>query len=108
MPRPPVLLFISDYDDPEAWRADLTAAMPDLEMRVWPEVGDPAEVDAALVWRHPPGALRRFPNLKLIVNIGAGVDHVFADPELPAGVPGARIVDPMLTRAETPYVVLHA
>src|SRR5919199_902280 len=105
MPRPPVLLFISDYDDPEAWRADLRAAMPELEVRVWPEIGDPAEVDAALVWRHPPGALRRFPNLKLIVNIGAGVDSIFADPDLPPGVPIARIVDGVLTSAMTHYVV---
>jgi glyoxylate/hydroxypyruvate reductase len=107
MTRPPVLLFISTADDPAAWRAHLRAAMPELEMRVWPDAGDPADIDAALVWRHPPGALRRFPNLKLIVNIGAGVDYVFADPDLPPGVPIARIVDTMLTGAMTQYVVLH-
>jgi glyoxylate/hydroxypyruvate reductase len=107
MARPPTLLFISSDDDPVAWRANLAAAMPGLEMRVWPETGDPAEIDAALVWRHPPGVLRRFPNLKLIVNIGAGVDYVLADPDLPPGVPVARIVDDMLTQAMTQYVVLH-
>jgi glyoxylate/hydroxypyruvate reductase A len=107
MARPPVLLFISQADDPVAWRAHLASAMPELQMRVWPDAGDPAEIDAALVWRHPPGVLRRFPNLKLIVNIGAGVDHVLADPDLPPGVPVARIVDDMLTQAMTQYVVLH-
>src|SRR5690348_9159066 len=107
MARPPVLLFISRDDDPVAWRANLASAMPELEVRVWPDAGDPAEIDAALVWRHPPGVLRRFPNLKLIVNIGAGVDYVLADPELPPGVPVARIVDDMLTQAMTQYVVLQ-
>src|SRR5205807_516780 len=37
---------------------------------------------------------------------GAGVDHIFADPDLP-DVPVVRIVDPDLTMRMTEYVVLH-
>ena len=46
------------------------------------------------------------PRLKAIFSLGAGVDHVFADPELP-DVPVVRIVDPDLTMRMTEYVVLH-
>ena len=42
----------------------------------------------------------------MIFSLGAGVDHVFADPELP-DVPVVRIVDPDLTMRMTEYVVLH-
>src|SRR5262249_60426673 len=40
------------------------------------------------------------------LSLGAGVDHVFADPDLP-DVPVVRIVDPDLTMRMTEYVVLH-
>jgi glyoxylate/hydroxypyruvate reductase A len=76
-------------------------------MRIWPETGRVEDVVAALVWKHPEGALRRFPNLKLIINLGAGVDPIFADPQLPDGIPIVRLVDPELTRGMTEYVVLH-
>jgi glyoxylate/hydroxypyruvate reductase A len=46
------------------------------------------------------------PNLGAIFSLGAGVDHLFADPRLP-DVPIARVVDPDLTRRMSEYVVLH-
>jgi glyoxylate/hydroxypyruvate reductase A len=103
----PALIFSSHNDDPVEWGNALKAVMPELDFRVYPEKGNVADVVAALVWRHPHGALRAFPNLKLVVNLGAGVDPIFADPELPQGIPIVRLVDPELTRGMTEYVVLH-
>ena len=60
------LVFISKVYDPVEWSQALRAHMPDLDMRVWPEVGDPREVECVLVWKAPPGDLQRYPNLKLI------------------------------------------
>jgi glyoxylate/hydroxypyruvate reductase A len=99
------LLFLSADDPAELWRDELTARMPELEVRVWPEVGDPAEIDAALVWRPPPGELARYPNLKAILSLGAGIEGLIADPALPE-VPIARMVDPSLTSTMTEYVLL--
>jgi glyoxylate/hydroxypyruvate reductase A len=105
------LLFSSGADDPARWRAELNARLPDLDFRVWPDaVGDPLDIEYALAWRPKPGALRAFPNLKAIFSLGAGVDHLFRDPDLPAGVPVVRLVDKALTRNMTQYVlhwVLH-
>jgi len=47
-----------------------------------------------------------FPNLKAIINLGAGADHLLADPALPR-VPLARVVHPDLTMRVVEYVVLH-
>jgi glyoxylate/hydroxypyruvate reductase A len=80
--------------------------LPDLDFRVWPDdVGDPLEIEYALAWRPKPGALRAYPNLKAIFSLGAGVDHLFRDADLPAGVPVVRLVDKALTRNMTEYVV---
>ena len=63
-----------------------------------------SSIDYALVWKHGPGALAGLPNLKLIISMGAGVDHVFADPQLP-DVPILRVVAQNLTTHMTEYVV---
>lgn len=77
------------------------------DLRAWPgAIGDPAEVAYACVWLPPHGLLAGFPNLKAIVNLGAGVDHLLADPRLPS-VPIARVAHPDLTARVTEYVVLH-
>jgi glyoxylate/hydroxypyruvate reductase A len=101
-----VLLFISDVDDPVAWTAALAAREPGLAVRIWPDAGALDDIEAALVWQPPPGLLARCPNLKLIQSLTAGIHHILADPDLPAGVPIARIVDPALTRQMVAYTVL--
>jgi glyoxylate/hydroxypyruvate reductase A len=100
------LLFLSDSDDPAAWRAALAERLPGLDMRVWPETGTAADIDAALVWNHPRGALQALPNLRAILSLGAGVNHVLDDPALPPGVPIARIVDPALATGMAEYAAL--
>jgi glyoxylate/hydroxypyruvate reductase A len=99
------LLFLSPDDPAEAWRAELQARIPRLDVRIWPEVGDPADIDIALVWRPPPGELARYPKLQAILSLAAGIDGLIADPDLP-DVPIARMVDPSLTRTMTEYVLL--
>lgn len=103
---PGALLFISHLDDPNEWERELKARLPRLKMRVGPDVPDRGEIDVALVWAPPAGELRRYPNLKAILSLGAGVDHIFKDADLPRGVPLARLVDPMLTRLMSEYVLL--
>jgi glyoxylate/hydroxypyruvate reductase A len=47
------------------------------------------------------------PNLKLILSLGAGIDHILTDPLPPQRVPIVRLVDPYLTAAMSEYVVLQ-
>ena len=101
------LLFRSTVDSAARWRAQLTLLTRELEVRVWPEIGNPAEIDYALVWRPEPGFLASLPNLKLILSLGAGVDHLLGDPLLPRHLPIVRLVDPHLTHAMSEYVVLQ-
>ena len=98
------LLFQSAIDSAERWSSELNRLLPALEIRVWPEIGDVGEIDAALVWRPPAGLLASLPRLKLIAALGAGVDHVLADPLLPVDVPIVRLVDPYMTAAMSEYV----
>jgi len=101
------LLFRSTVDSAARWRAQLTRLTQELEVRMWPEIGDPAAIDYALVWRPEPGFLASLPNLKLILSLGAGVDHLLGDPRLPLHLPIVRLVDPHMTDAMSEYVALQ-
>jgi len=89
------------------WKATMQKLLPEMEVHLWQEEFDPATVEFAVVWKHPAGGLRRFPNLRAIVSIGAGVDHVLVDPDLPPGVPIIRTTGPDLTQRMREYVCLQ-
>jgi len=92
------LVFYSQVDNADDWRSALEAADPALAFHAWPDCGLFDEVEAVLAWKAPPGFYRQFPNLKLIINLGAGVDHIVRDATLPPGIPITRISDPEMGR----------
>ena len=102
------ILFCSQDDDPNAWRRELLRRLPDLDFRVWPDAGDVADIDSALVWLPPSGLLRSLPNLKAVLSLAAGVDRMLLDPTLPPDVPICRMVDPSLTSTMSEFVLLQA
>lgn len=99
-PRPGrVLLSVTGYD-PHRWHELLA-----VERDVVGEADRPSDpsIDYAVVWKHRYGALAGLPNLKAIFSVGAGVDHILADPQLPE-VPIVRVVAPNLTQHMIEYV----
>jgi glyoxylate/hydroxypyruvate reductase A len=92
---------------PERWKARFDEVCRDRRVVMWPDPSlDPAEVHYAAVWKPQPGRLAAFANLKVIFNLGAGVDALMADHTLP-GVPLVRVAVSDLTMRMTEYVVLH-
>jgi glyoxylate/hydroxypyruvate reductase len=101
-----VLVAITGWD-PKPWGQRMKAVLPSHKIVMMDESFDRESVHYALSWRHPPGALKDLPNLRVIVSLGAGVDHLFADPALP-DKPIVRVVDPDLTTRMSEWVVMHA
>ncbi len=91
--------------------ADLGQIMPDRHFIDWRNKsernGDLAKIRYAIVWKHDHGLLVNLPNLEVIFSAGAGVDHVFDDPQLPKDTPIVRFVDPDLTNRMSEWVVLQ-
>ena len=85
----------------------MEALLPSHKIVMLGESFDRDSIRYALSWRHPPGALKDLPNLRVILSLGAGVDHLFTDPALPDR-PIARVVDPDLTNRMSEWVVMHA
>jgi glyoxylate/hydroxypyruvate reductase A len=92
---------------PERWKRRFEEVCSDRRILQLPDAAfDPAEIHYAAVWKPAPGELAAFPNLRVIFNLGAGVDALMADSSLPK-VPLVRVAVGDLTQRMTEYVVLH-
>lgn len=99
--------FLSTVLPAAPWAAALNRHMPELELELWPEIADPARIEAALAWQPPAGALARFPNLRVVHALGAGIETLLADPGLGPEVAVIRLVDPWMTRAMGEFVEMQ-
>jgi len=98
------LVFYSQFDDPQEWSKAIRASLPDLDIRIYPDVGNVDDICYALVWRPPNGFFEPFINLKLVVNLGAGADSLTGRSDLP-DVPISRLSDQGMVAMMRSYVV---
>jgi glyoxylate/hydroxypyruvate reductase A len=99
---PPLTVLFAGRFEPaerETWWQALQAAAPACRWQREDAPFDAAAIDAAVVANPAPGLLARLPKLRLIQSLWAGVDKLLADATLPAGVPLARMVDPVMSAA---------
>lgn len=98
-------LIVCPGKNPQKWVEELQNQHPGLNIYVYPEEHDKEEVEFALVWNHPRGLFKNYPNLKVVASMGAGVDHITADPELPEDIKITKVVDEQLTKDMSAFVL---
>lgn len=80
-----------DYIDPAEWSAALRIRVPTLEFRLWPERGDPADIDIVMIDKGtPPGFFEGMTRLRAVAYLGAGIDGLLLE-DLPPGVGVVRL-----------------
>lgn len=90
----------------QTWRDGILAEIPDLEIRLWPDVGDPTDIHYLLIGRFDLADLPELPNLRFLMPMFAGIDHLVAHPNMP-DVPIVRTGPPEGDPAMTEYAILH-
>ena len=103
----PILLCKGELDNWPHWKQALESRMPELEVRIWPDLSDPREIEYVLIWTPVDDVLHSLPNLKVIFSLGAGVDHLLQQPGMRWDLPIVRMVDPALTEGVSEYVLFH-
>jgi glyoxylate/hydroxypyruvate reductase A len=102
----PVLAFYSRALDSAPWVEAFRKAMPELDLRVHPDLGNPSDVDVLCAFRPPKGLVASLPNLRLFQVLGAGTDHLKDDlKSIPLSVPIARLVDDSTRDLMAEYVL---
>src|SRR5437588_5173149 len=90
----------------QAWRDTFREQIPELPIRIWPDAGEPREIEY-LAFMHPDfDVLPAFPNLKAMFSRAAGVDDIVKHPNLPK-VPLGKVEPPGGDPMMTEYVVMH-
>jgi glyoxylate/hydroxypyruvate reductase A len=87
------------------WARTFAARAPDLPFRLWPDVGDPAQVRYLAAWMPPENIAATFRNLELVFSVGAGVDQ-FDFSHLPPHIPLIRMLEPGITESMVEYVTM--
>lgn len=89
------------------WVSTLKEKNKSLNIQIYPNVDRPEDIEFAISWKHPEGLYQNYPNLKVIASMGAGVNHILKDKNLPEGVKVTRIVDDQLTKDMSQFVLLQ-
>ncbi len=100
-------LFVTPTWNGAHWAEKMRVSLPGRSVRVWPEMGNTADVHYAAAWLPPANVLKDLPNLKVIFSLGAGVDAILSDPTLPRNIPIVRVNDPDLTMRMSEHILLQ-
>jgi glyoxylate/hydroxypyruvate reductase A len=99
-------LYKSDPVRGQRWAEVFRHQAPELDFRLWPEIGDPARVRFLAAWQPPDDLAARLPNLEVLFSTGAGIDQ-FDLAALPPALHVVRMVEPGIIRGMVEYVT-HA
>ena len=80
---------------------------PEFRLRHPDHIDDPARIDFAFAFQPKPDAFARYPNLKLVHSIAAGIYGILACPSLPPDVTVARVRDPDQVAIMAGFAVWH-
>lgn len=100
----PILAFSSGPDPFEPWAAALRPLLAGVDILPADSIDAPERVRYALVWNPPEGIFALWPGLRLVINLGAGVDRLVGRSDLP-DVPVTRISDPEMARMMAGWVM---
>jgi len=96
-------VYKSDPVRGRQWAEIFAREAPHLPFRIWPDIGDPAQVRFLAAWEPPDKLGEVFPNLQVLFSSGAGVDQ-FDLSALPPGLPVVRMVEPGIIGGMVEYV----
>jgi glyoxylate/hydroxypyruvate reductase A len=86
-------IVFASHQDPGAWLPALREALPGHTITVWNPQAPPTGAEGAVVWQPPAELFEHERNLKILFNLGAGVDAILRMPQLPSGIRIARLED---------------
>ena len=98
-------LYKSDPVRGEVWARHFAEHAPDVAFRMWPDVGDPAQVRYLAAWTMPADLVKALPNLEVLFCVGAGIDQLDLS-QVPDSVPVVRMVEPGLVAGMVEFATL--
>jgi glyoxylate/hydroxypyruvate reductase A len=98
-------LYKSDPARGAVWARFFAEHAPEVPFRIWPDVGDPAQVRYLAAWKLPPDLAKTFTNLGVLFCVGAGIDQLDLS-QVPESIPVVRMIEPGLTDGMVEFATL--
>ena len=100
------ILCIEEAEEAKRWQSALKRELPDADIRIWPDVGEPKDIRMVVLWDEVD-QINALPNLQAAVILGAGIEHLLPHVEsIPAAVKIIRLVDKSITSQMLEWVTL--
>lgn len=99
------LLLIAKNRDFSSLEKALNNKDPNIDVEIWPRVEHKERVNFAVCWNHPKNVLGNYPNLRAVSSLGAGVNHLLNDEDLPNSVRICRLITGSLKDQMAEYVL---
>ncbi len=103
----PIYIAYHSNDDPiEYWQDALASRIPNIQL-VAATASDAADfAEVLLAWNPPEGMIVGLKNLKGVISLAQGVDHLLNGKAFPAHLKLARLIDPYMSEAMAEWVML--
>jgi glyoxylate/hydroxypyruvate reductase A len=98
-------LYKSDPARGAVWARFFAEHAPEVPFRIWPDVGDPAQVRYLAAWKLPEDLMKAFPRLEVLFCVGAGIDQLDLS-QVPESIPVVRMIEPGLTDGMVEFATL--
>ena len=104
----PIIAFYSKDSDVELqneWEKRLKVHYPSINLV--PLLSNQAEnAITALLWKAPLQRIKKLNNLKALISLGQGVDHILKNNIIKCNIPVVRIVDPFMAKSMSHWVIM--
>lgn len=81
-----IVLVSPSIKDKKVWIEGIKKNDPSVEVEVYPDDTERDKTEFLWVWNAPEGIYKKYPNLKVVASITAGIDHILRDPDFPDDV----------------------
>lgn len=99
-------IHYTDWMSNQDFRSEMEA-IADQDILFYPDIGDGLEIAMLACDRLRPGLVRQLPDLELVQKLGAGVDTMLSDPDLPPHVRVTRLKHAATAREMARFCLAH-
>lgn len=94
---------VFDYDERD-WIPALKKELADYDLRIAPDMGNPADIHYLIGWKLFAGDKTAWPHLKAVLPLSTGVDRFVGHPDFPENAKLIRMIEPGLNQGMAEYV----
>lgn len=106
MSTPDKIVVISPkLKDNTNWISALKEKNSNLTVENYPDDTEREKTEFVLVWNPPKGIFKKYPNLKVIASMAAGINHIIKDPDIPENISITKVNDPLLKQDLATFVL---